>query len=84
MREKSVWSWKITSRTGEQSRHGTVDAVDPRDAFSRALTSALEDGRMVGESFKVPISALDGCPANYDDEATIEGETFIAHVQKAA
>lgn len=58
------WSWCV-GRDGKYD-FGQVNAVDPRDAVSRALTSTGLSGRLVGEEWSVPIEILARAPGNSD------------------
>ena len=61
---KSVWDWCLEGIFGRHE--GRVAAADPRAAVSKALTSDVGDGRMVGEAFHVPLSFIDAAPGNAD------------------
>lgn len=62
--EKATWQWCLEGHFGKYE--GTVEAVDPRDAVSRALTSKMEDGRLYGEVCGVPLSFIDAATGNFD------------------
>lgn len=82
MRPKVEWSWTYSSILGQI--HGTVQAVDPRDALSRALTSTTASGRLFGEEHRIPVSVLNEAPSNFDNHYALAGDGFAMWVQKVA
>jgi len=79
MQNATTWHWTIigmgTIATGE------VDAVDPRDAISRALTSVctVEPGQLIGQYFRVPLQVLDAAPGNMDKHyESVQDDVYVA------
>jgi hypothetical protein len=80
---KGHWLWLLTGNKGE--RNGYVTAVDPRDAVSRALTSDVEDGRLLGDTLgPTGFEVLDAAPGNFDSEFTGNGDGFTLTVKRVA
>lgn len=77
---KTHWLWQLT--TSNEQKHGYVEAVDPRDALSRALTSTTESGRLLGEQYAIPADVLADAPGNADPRYVVSGPTFSVSVQK--
>lgn len=82
MQSKSTWNWHFTS--ARETAHGTVEAVDPRDALSRALTSSTPTGRLLGEVHCIPVAVLDVAPANFDDRYELAGDGYTFLLERAA
>jgi hypothetical protein len=66
MQNATAWQWKVIGNSAIAA--GEVNAVDARDAVSRALTTTCPaaPGQLIGEFFHVPLSVLDGAPGNFD------------------
>ncbi|HDR9103663.1 hypothetical protein [Paraburkholderia sp. A3RO-2L] len=80
---KTTWLWVLTGRKGE--RHGYVTAVDPRDAVSRALTSDVAPGRLLGETLgETGFDVLHDAPGNGDSKFTGNGAGFALSVKRVA
>lgn len=62
MNPRTAWGWRV--RNGSTVLSGTVSAVDPRDALSRALCSECSRDQLVGEALGVPLEVLYHAPAN--------------------
>lgn len=78
---KTYWLWQLTGNRGE--RHGYVQAVDPRDAFARALTSQTPEGGLLGEWLGIPAAEmLVNAPGNGDVEYQAERTEFKLRVRK--
>ena len=65
-----TWAWALFANRKRYG--GRVLAVDPRDAVSRALTSATDSGRLLGEECAVPVAFIDRAPGNGDHAFTVE------------
>lgn len=78
---RAHWLWELVSEKGES--HGYVEAVGPRDALSRALTTTwAETGQLVGEVLGVSPETIQDAPANGDLEYVAQGEGFKLLVRK--
>lgn len=68
-----VWNWQYTGPRG--SFDGSVQAGDARDALSRALTSEVRPGELLGDEHRVPIQLLQLAPGNdsLEFEAQVDG-----------
>lgn len=62
MNPPAPWGWRI--QQGAIVLTGSVQAVDPRDALSRALCTGFTQDRLVGEALGVPLEVLYHAPAN--------------------
>lgn len=80
MQAKTYWVWMLVNATGKE--HGYVQAVDPRDALARALTSQTSAGQMLGEQYQIPVAVLDAAPANLDTRYTLTTESLTLQVLK--
>lgn len=78
--KKAHWAWWYTGPKGIKEGH--VEAVDPRDAFSRALTSKTESGQLFGEERGISIDFLHDIPANDSVQYAKAGENFVMEVKK--
>lgn len=78
--QKAHWLWQLTGPNGPLQ--GYVEAIDPRDALSRALTSKTSAGRLLGQENLIPVDVLDGAPGNADTKYEVSGEGFTICVQK--
>lgn len=77
---RDVWFWLVEGRFGR--REGEVRAVDPRDAVSRALTSKTDDGRLIGDALRVPMTFLTEAPGNAETEFRHEEDGIMLTVRK--
>lgn len=66
MQTATTWHWTVIGNSAIAG--GEVEAVDARDAVSRALTTTFQAApeQLIGEFFRVPLSVLDGAPGNFD------------------
>lgn len=80
--QKAQWAWTYTGPKGEFSGH--VEAVDPRDALSRALTAETASGQPFGQEHGVLIDVLAEATANASIQYAMAGEGFVMHVRKVA
>jgi len=80
MNTKSLWQWSYSGPKGQFN--GYVQAVDPRDALSRALTTETSTGALFGTVHGVPISVLQDAPANHDARYEITSDGYSMLVQK--
>lgn len=71
---REPWRWRICDATGVE-HSGTVLAVDPRDALSRALTADAPEGYLLGETLGISYDLLRDIPANGD-------EGFVANIDQ--
>lgn len=78
--QKAHWLWHLTGAHGPL--HGYVEAIDPRDALSRALTAETGSGRLLGEEHGIPVAVLDGAPGNADTKYEVSGDGFTLRVLK--
>lgn len=71
---REPWRWRICDAAGVE-HSGSVLAVDPRDALSRALTSDAPEGKLLGEALGISCELLRDVPANGDegDVANVDG-----------
>lgn len=76
----STWIWRLGA--GTKKLGGRVLAVDPRDAVSRALTTTMDGGRLVGEAMGIPLTVIDAAPGNQDACFEHVGDGFTMHVQR--
>lgn len=60
-----LWSWTLKTDSG-LSIMGNVVAQDPRDAVSRACTTEIGNGLLVGEAFQIPVDVISAAPGNFD------------------
>ena len=77
---KDVWFWSIEGGFGK--REGRVQAIDPRDAVSRALTSEMGDGRLIGEALGVPLTFVAAAPGNASTAFRHEEDGVVLTVRK--
>lgn len=77
---KGHWHWQLTGPNGQI--HGYVEAIDPRDALSRALTSEAASGLLVGEEADIPVDVLDEAPGNFESKFEASGEGFSIRVHR--
>lgn len=82
MNHTDTWNWALTSPKGQFT--GTVHAMDPRDALSRALTSITPAGNLLGIEHAIPVTVIDEAPGNADNVYEVEGDTFSITVRKGA
>jgi hypothetical protein len=61
---KATWFWTLIGFGVRVT--GEVQAVDPRDAVSRAITSTASDGRLYGKTLGIPLEFIDAAPGNAD------------------
>lgn len=80
MQTKAHWAWMFFGPTSQCN--GYVQAVDARDALSRALTSETSSGRLFGDEHGIPVDVLHNAPGNTDTAYDLEGEGFRMHLQK--
>ncbi len=80
MQEKASWRWTHSGIHGEH--HGYVDAVDPRDALSRALSAKSPSGLLFGEELDIPVDVLVRAPANADPSYSARGLGYSITVSK--
>ncbi|WP_425952948.1 hypothetical protein [Ralstonia pseudosolanacearum] len=83
---QSPWVWSIVGKRGKffGVLFGEVIAVDPRDALSRALTSAAGKDSLVAEVCNVPVEVLDEAPCNGDTSLDIELEHLTIKLRKCS
>ncbi|WP_157639882.1 hypothetical protein [Burkholderia ubonensis] len=80
---KAHWLWELTGSKGE--RHGYVQAIDPRDAVSRAFTSNTESGRLLGDELgPSTFDILHDAPGNFDSEFAGTGDGFTIRVKRVS
>ena len=77
---KDVWFWSIEGGFGK--REGRVQAIGPRDAVSRALTSEMGDGRLIGEALGVPLTFVAAAPGNASTAFRHEEDGVVLTVRK--
>lgn len=80
MQQRASWRWSYRGLHGEH--HAYVRAVDPRDALSRALTTQLPSGALIGERLGIPVDVLAGAPGNADTSYSVHEEDFVMRVEK--
>lgn len=76
----STWTWALF--VNGKRYGGRVQAVDPRDAVSRALTTATDTGHLVGEQHQVPLTFIDAAPGNADASFSIVDGGIRLEVQR--
>ena len=82
MNHTDAWNWELTSPKGLFS--GTVHAMDPRDAVSRALTSITPAGNLLGIEHAIPVAVIDEAPGNFETFYAAQGAAFSITVRKGA
>lgn len=82
MNHTDAWNWELTSPKGLFS--GTVQAMDSRDALSRALTSITPAGNLLGIEHAIPVAVIDEAPGNFETFYATEGAAFSITVRKAS
>lgn len=80
MNQKTRWIWQFKSPMGEH--HGHLKACDVRDAVSRALTSQLECGSLLGNKYSIPLEVIDAAPGNADKGFEFTGDRFSIRVRQ--
>lgn len=75
-----LWIWCASSSA--RHRNGIVEAVDPRDAVSRALTSEDANGQLIGQVLGIPPSVLDRAPGNFDTHYVEQNDEFRIEVMR--
>lgn len=82
MNHTDTWNWALKSPKGQFT--GAVQAMDPRDALSRALTSVTPRGSLLGIEHAIPVSVIDEAPGNADTFYAAQGAAFSITVRKGA
>lgn len=77
---KAQWAWSYAGPKGQFQ--GAVEAVDPRDALSRALTTATPSGLLFGQEHGIPVDGLRDAPGNGDTQYDLVGDGFTLRVRK--
>lgn len=82
MNNTDTWRWSLTSPKGQFT--GAVQAMDPRDALSRTLTSITPAGNLLGIEHAIPVAVIDEAPGNADTFYAAQGAAFSITVRKGA